>query len=124
MKLKYFKKKKIFSKKKNICGKKKFIKEYYSRNKLKKLEKIFTEKKEKEKSIKRIIKLTTKSSSGLKDIKNTLAIKNAEIHYIGSSKFSVSSKAKDFKTANNKLEETIEKIKELAKKHQVNIEIK
>ena len=89
------------------------------------LEKIFsTSKTEKEKEVKEKITVTSQSPSGLADIKKTLDTKDAEIYYLGSSKFSISAKGKDYKTVNALLEEIITKIKERAKKFNVKVETK
>jgi translation initiation factor 2 alpha subunit (eIF-2alpha) len=78
--------------------------------------KILSEKREKEKIVKKTISIKSFSSSGINDIKSTLeAPKDVEIHYLGSSKFSLSSKGKNFKEANNKVLSAIEMIKNKAK---------
>jgi len=77
---------------------------------------IFSEKKEKEKEVKKKIILKALSSTGIKDIKEVFQeIKNVEISYLGNSKFSIFAKAKDFKEANQKIQTAIEKIKSKAK---------
>lgn len=78
--------------------------------------KILAEKKEKEKTTKKIITIKSISQSGIKDIKETLQeAKDVEIRYLGSSKFSIFAKAKDFKEANQKIQNAIEQIKAKAK---------
>jgi translation initiation factor 2 alpha subunit (eIF-2alpha) len=78
--------------------------------------KIFSEKKEKEKEVKKKITIKSISSTGIKEIKEVLQeAKNVEISYLGSSKFSLFAKAKDFKEANQKIQSAIEKIKSKAK---------
>jgi translation initiation factor 2 alpha subunit (eIF-2alpha) len=78
--------------------------------------KILSEKKEKEKIVKKTISIKSFSSSGVNDIKSALEVpKEIEIRYLGSSKFSLSSKGKDFKEANNKVLSAIETIKNKAK---------
>ena len=51
-------------------------------------------------------------------------MKDIEIHYLGSSKFSLSAKAKDYKSANTIMEKAIEEITKNAKKLNINIDIK
>lgn len=58
------------------------------------------------------------------DIQHTLTTKDADIHYLGSSMFSVSVKDADFKKANIKLAAVIAEIEARAKKHALKIEIK
>jgi len=100
------------------------IKKFFTPKQTKELAKIFTEKKEKEKEVKRIITLKTNAESGLSDIKKTLNTNKAKIRYIGSSNFSISIKAKDYKTANSNLEAVIEQIKNKAKSLNVDIKVK
>ena len=78
--------------------------------------KILSEKKDKEKIVKKTIAIKSLSSSGINDMKSALECpKDIEIRYLGSSKFSISSKGKDFKEANNKVLSAIEMIKNKAK---------
>ncbi len=78
--------------------------------------KILAEKKEKEKIVKKTITIKSLSSSGINDIKSSLeSAKDVEIRYLGSSKFSISSKGKDFKQAANKVLSAIETMKNKAK---------
>jgi translation initiation factor 2 alpha subunit (eIF-2alpha) len=94
------------------------------------LKKILKEKREKEKSVNLKISLRSMSESGIKDIKSILmssqnhGTEDAEIHYLGSSTFSIQTKAKDYKTANSKIESLIEKLKEKAKKLNAKLEVK
>jgi len=100
------------------------IKKFFTPKHTKELTKIFTEKREKEKEVKQTITLKTNAESGLSDIKKTLDTNKAKIRYIGSSNFSISIKAKDYKTANSNLEDVIEQIKNKAKSLNVNIKVK
>ncbi|MDP4039025.1 MAG: hypothetical protein Q8P57_00370 [Candidatus Pacearchaeota archaeon] len=88
--------------------------------------KILSEKKEKDKSVKKTIILKSLSESGIKDIKKILSTKdeNTQIHYLGSSKFEIKTTAKDYKTANHSLDNLINYIKENAKKLHMQMEIK
>ena len=88
------------------------------------LKKIFAEKKEKEKEASKIIILKSIKESGLKDIKEVLKIKDAKINYLGSSKFSINVKEKNYKIANLKLEKIIEEIKSKAKSLEIKFEVK
>ena len=78
--------------------------------------KIFAEKKEKEKEVKKKIVLKSTSPNGINEIKEVLQeAKNIEVTYLGNSKFSLFAKAKDFKEANQKIQNAIEIIKTKAK---------
>ena len=78
--------------------------------------KIFAEKKEKEKEVKKKIVLKSTSPNGINEIKEVLQeAKNIEVTYLGNSKFSLFAKAKDFKKANQKIQNAIEIIKTKAK---------
>lgn len=60
------------------------------------------------------------SQNGINDIKSSLeAAKDVEIRYLGSSKFSVSAKGKDFKEAANKVQSAIEQIKNKSKEKKI-----
>ncbi len=88
------------------------------------LEKIFAEKKEKEKEVKKTIFIKSMSESGLQDIQNVLSTTEAHIHYLGSSRFSISVKNADFKKANTQLDALIKTMAEKAKKLKIEFEIK
>jgi len=88
------------------------------------LKKIFAEKKEKEKEVSKIITLKSNKESGLKDIKKSLKTNEARINYLGSAKFSVIVKEKNYKDANSKLDKIIEEIKIKAKSFGIKFEIK
>ncbi len=99
------------------------IKKFFSNSDSEELMKIFTEKKEKEKEVKKEITLKTNAESGVEDIKHVLDVE-ANIYYNGSSKFSIITKAKDYKKANSLMERVIEEIRQRAKQHKVTLEIK
>ncbi len=78
--------------------------------------KILSEKKDKEKAVKKVISIKSFSSSGINDIKSALgSAKDVEIHYLGSSKFSISSKGKDFKHAAQRVQQAIDAIRNKSK---------
>lgn len=91
------------------------FKEYLSDEQAQKIAKIFSEKEEKEKNAKKKFFLRTFSDNGLIDIQNILNIENAEIHYLGSSQFTVEVKGKDFKEANTKIIAILKEIEKRAK---------
>lgn len=100
------------------------LEKYVTKSQMETLAKILSEKREKEKEIKKTLTLKTQGNAGLYDIQSVLNIDKAEIRYLGSSKFSVSVKDKEFKTANTKLNSVIEEIKTRAKKKNMLLEIK
>ena len=102
----------------------KVAEEFLSKKESESLEKILSEKKEKEKDVKQKITLRSESESGIYDIKEILNINKTEISYLGSSKFSIGVKAKSYKEANVRIEEIIEEIKKRAKKLHAHIETK
>lgn len=88
------------------------------------LTKALAEKQDKFREARKIAIIKTQSETGLLDIQEILSKTNADIHYLGSSRFSISIKDKDIKQANNKLATILEEIKERAKKHKAFCEIK
>jgi translation initiation factor 2 alpha subunit (eIF-2alpha) len=102
----------------------KIIEKFVSKSEAEALSKIFIEKKEKEKEIKKKILVRTQEPSGLESIKTVLSTKDADIRYLGSSAFSVNVKGKDFKLANTKMEAILKEMKEKAKQLKVEFEVK
>lgn len=101
----------------------KILESYFTKEDSAKLSKIFSEKKDKEKTAKKIIKIQSTQDSGINDIRLILDTKEAEIHYLGSSKFSISAKGKDFKDINIVLNRIIEKIQQKAKEFKASLEV-
>lgn len=98
------------------------IEKFMSRSESEALVKILSEKKEKEKSVSRVV--TIRSKSSIDDLKEILSTDEAEIHYLGSSQFSVKKSGRDYKEAEKQLKEVLEKIQKKAKEKQAFIEIK
>jgi len=88
------------------------------------LAKILAEKKEKEKTVRKIISIISHSPSGLKVIKEILVLPDVKISYLGSSNFSISASGKDFKEANQKIDLALLEIEKRSKKHSAILEIK
>jgi translation initiation factor 2 alpha subunit (eIF-2alpha) len=86
--------------------------------------KLLQDKKEKEKVVKKIIIIKSFSETGLFDIKEILKIKNADIRYLGSSKFSVEATAKDFKEAEHSVDKVIQQIETKAREKKAIFEAK
>lgn len=100
------------------------LEKYVTKTQMETLAKILSEKREKEKEIKKTITAKTQGEAGLYDIQSVLTTDKAEIRYLGSSKFSIQVKDKEFKTANAKLNAVLEEIKARAKKKHVLLEVK
>ncbi len=79
-----------------------------------KLAKLFSDKREKEKFVQKNFFLKSLGGDGVEDIRNILDV-DADIHYLGSSKFFILVKGKDFKEANTKMEEILKEIGKRAK---------
>lgn len=101
----------------------KLLESYFSKEEASKIAKIFAEKKDKEKMVKKTILLKSDAESGIKDIKSILEAKNADIRYLGSSKFSISVKGKDFKEINVILNKVLSEIQQKAKEKKTFLEI-
>ncbi len=91
-----------------------------------KLSKILTEKKEKEKKVKKIFILKSLSESGINEIKYILNLKAPEISvkYLGSSQFSIISSGKDLKDADHKISDILNEIERKAKEKKAFFELK
>lgn len=100
------------------------LKEYVSKSQMETLQKILAEKKEKERETKKIVILKTNADAGLYDLQRIVETDKAEIRYLGSSRFSITVKDKEFKTANAKITALLEELKERAKKIGALFEIK
>ncbi len=88
------------------------LEKFIPKSEIQAFSKILAEKKEKEKIVKKTISLKSFSQTGINDIKETLqSAMNVEIKYLGSSRFSIASKAKDFKEANQQVQKALEQIK-------------
>lgn len=86
--------------------------------------KILAEKKEKDKIVKKNVIIKSYYSEGIKDIKEVLkTAKGVDISYLGSSRFSIMAKARDFKSANTKVSKTIEQLKQKAREKRLFFEL-
>lgn len=100
------------------------LEKYVTKTEAQSLAHIFSEKREKDKEIKKIITLKSQGESGLLDIQEILKTDKAQVRYLGSSKFSVIVKDREFKAANVKLTAVITEIEERAKQKHIICEIK
>ncbi len=102
----------------------KLIENFVSKSEAETLSKIFVEKREKEKEIKKTIIVKTISPTGLLDLKHVLQTDKASIRYLGSSKFSIIVHDKDFKHGNTKMDTIIKEMENRAKELKVKFEVK
>lgn len=102
----------------------KIIEKYLQKENALKLAKILSEKEEREKRVEGRFALRTFSENGINNIKEILDVKNCEIHYLGSSTFSLAVSGKEFKESNAKLSEILEIIKKRAKEKGALVEVK
>lgn len=100
------------------------IQDFVTKSEAEQIESLFAEKQNKDKIVKKKITAKSMSSSGVKELRELLSTKDAEVAYLGSSQFSISVKAKEFKVANTKMDELLHTLKEKAKKHDIAFEIK
>ena len=77
--------------------------------------KIFSERREKEKEIRKYVIAKTLSEKGLQDIKELFRSTKAEARYMGSGRFSLTVKDRDFKQANNKMAQILKELEDKAK---------
>ncbi len=100
------------------------LSKFVSKKEAETLQRMFVEKEEKDKKIKKIITIKAMSEDGINRIKQVLTTKNAQINYLGSSKFSIIVKNKEVKVANATMDKVTKDIKDKAKELQVTLEIK
>lgn len=97
------------------------LEKYMSKEKARKVFDVLSEKGTSEKKVVRGIKLKSDSENGVEEIKNILEVE-AEIHYLGSGRFTISVSGKDFKDANTKMQIVIEKIEKRAREKKAILE--
>lgn len=101
----------------------KLLEKFMTKTEAQKLSKLLEEKREKERKIKKVITLKSSSSSGLADIQEILNLPDSDIHYLGSSRFSISASSTDFKQAQQKIDLALEQIEKRAKQKHALLEI-
>lgn len=97
---------------------------FVSKKEAETLQSMFVEKEEKDKEIKKIATIKTMSEDGINRIRKILSTNQAEVRYLGSSKFSITTRNKEVKIAHNTMEKVLTEMKNKAKELQVNLEIK
>lgn len=100
------------------------LKKFFSKEGAEKFYNLLKEKIIREKEVKKAFKLSSESPEGIQEIKEILSIRDVEIRYLGSSIFSITAKAKDFKEANKKISSALETIEKKAKENHAHFEIK
>ncbi|MGV8142403.1 MAG: hypothetical protein ACP5NS_02085 [Candidatus Pacearchaeota archaeon] len=100
------------------------IKKYVTASQLEQLKKNLTEKQEKEKVVQVKVSLKSDSEEGIIQIRDTLQTNDADISYLGSGQFLIRVKGKEYKQANIQLDKVVNNIKEKAKAHKIQLEIK
>lgn len=86
--------------------------------------KLLAEKREKDKEVKRVFILKSYSDAGIKDMREILSLKNSlEVKYLGSSRFSISCSAKDFKEAEMQVNKALIAIESKAKEKKAEFEL-
>jgi len=102
------------------------LEKFISKDKAGRLVKILSEKREKDKIVKKIfiLKSPPLQESGVGEIKDSLRQKDVVIHYLGSSQFSVSSVGKNFKEAEHRVSAAIREIENRAKLKKLYFEMK
>lgn len=108
----------------NIRSNPELLKKYITSKELDKLKEILSQKKESDKEVQKKISLKSDKENGISVIKDVLETKEAEISYLGSSNFLIKVKSKEYKSANAQLDKIIESIKDKAKKHHAQLEVK
>lgn len=105
---------------------KNILENFFTKNEIEKLIPLLEEKETREKEVKKIFTLKSLSDDGINEIKTLLLqeSKKADIRYLGSSQFSITVKALDFKEANNIINSILEKININAKSKKIAFEIK
>lgn len=107
-----------------VKGNPEILKNFIKKEEAETLAKIIVEKEKSEKEAKQTVIIRSQGESGLLDIREVLDIKDSDIKYLGSSKFSVCAKGPDFKEANLKVQQIIKKIENKAKEKKIYFEVK
>ncbi len=100
------------------------LSEFLKKEEANKLSRMISEKNTKEKSIKKIFLIKSTAPDGVIKIKDILSNKEVEIRYLGSSNFSISASAKDFKEAEKKISNVLKTIEEKSKEKKLVFELK
>ena len=102
----------------------KILEEFMKKEEAQRLVTMIAEKEEREKTAKQLCTLKTAAENGISDIKHILSVPEVQIHYLGSSQFSVSATGANFKEANTKVNIAWKEIEKRAKEKKVLCELK
>lgn len=94
----------------------KLIEKFVGKEKAKKVAEIIAEKESKNKKVLKKFILKTEAENGVTEIRETLETGNAEVHYLGSSIFSLTVSGKDLKDAENNSLRILQEMESKAKK--------
>ncbi|MEI6850073.1 MAG: hypothetical protein WCK29_03465 [archaeon] len=103
----------------------KLIEKYVNKKEAESFIKVLQEKKDKEKEVKKTFSIKSFADDGINEIKDILATKDKkmQIAYLGSSQFSITYSAIDYKDADNKVNEFLAKTEKIAKEKKMIFEI-
>ncbi len=101
----------------------KLLEKYFDKSQISKIEKVISEKKEKDKEIKQEFTLKSKEPNGIKVLKEILSIYD-NIIYLGSSKYVIKITSNDLKKAGSQMNSILETIEKQAKKEKCDFLIK
>lgn len=102
------------------------IEKYTGKQEASQICKILSEKKEKQKEVKKEFKLSSNKPEGIKIVKDILSLckNNCEITYLAAGRYTIKIKSDNYKEANQKINSIMEKIEQEAKKEKAQFEIK
>jgi len=102
----------------------KLLNKFMSEQQAHKLFEVLKLKKIKKIEIKKEIKLSSNAPDGIKQIQKILDIKNVNIYYLGSGKYTIKIEGKDFKEIKIQMNKILQNIEEQAKKSKMEFELK
>mgnify|MGYP003395573470 CR=1 FL=1 len=110
----------------NIKENPSLLEKFFKKSEVESITKLLAEKRDKEKTVKKTFTIKSYSETGLSDIKNILSLKEKKVslNYLGSSKFSISASAKEFKDAEHLVFSAIKQIEQKAKEKKAIFELK
>ncbi len=99
------------------------LEKYIGKENASKIAVLLSEKESRDKVVRKEFNLQSTASDGLTQIQEILSLDGVEIHYLGSSRFSIETSAKDFKTADLALNSALEEISKRAQKKKASLQI-
>lgn len=98
------------------------LEKYLSKENASKVLEVLADKQEGEKFVEKKLLLKSEGEEGVEDIKYILDV-DAEVHYLGSSKFTVVVAGEDFKEANGKMQEVLDVIEKRSKERKAHLDV-